>query len=138
MMRFDVPIKVQSSANLREHWAAKAKRVKQQRTATAYRWPTWTAGPLLVVRLTRCAPRSLDGDNLQGALKGIRDEVAAKLRIDDASPLVRWDYRQEKAAKGQESVRVEVMSPAEAAEEASAVTVESYNALLEAHGRTTR
>lgn len=137
-VRFEVPILVKSANNLREHPMARHERVKKQRRATGYRWPGWKAGPLLVVRLTRLAPRSLDGDNLQGALKGVRDEVAAKLLLDDASPLVRWDYRQEKAPTGKESVRVEVLSPAEAADEASAVTVESFNALLEAHGRTKR
>lgn len=98
-------MKVPSASNLREHWAVKAKRVDAQRRATRYRCPAWTGGPLLVVRLTRVASRSLDDDNLRGALKSVRDAVAMWLKVDDASPLVRWEYAQEKGAEP--CVRVE-------------------------------
>jgi hypothetical protein len=93
--RFEVPVKVASTSNLREHWAAKHKRTDAQKRATRAKCPPWTGGPLLVVTLTRVAPRRLDDDNLRGALKSVRDAVATWLRIDDASPLVRWEYAQE-------------------------------------------
>lgn len=96
--RFDVPVKTASTSNLREHWAAKNKRTDAQKRATRSRCPPWTGGPLLLVTLTRVSPRALDDDNLRGALKSVRDAVATWLRVDDASPLVRWEYAQEKGA----------------------------------------
>lgn len=105
-IHFDVPIKAQSTSNLREHWAVKAKRVDAQKRATRAKCPAWTGGPLLTVTLIRVAPRRLDDDNLRGALKSARDAVASWLRVDDASPLVRWEYAQEKGTEPM--VRVEV------------------------------
>jgi hypothetical protein len=93
---FTVPVKTASTSNLREHWAAKAKRAATQRTVTRAVCPTLRMEPLLVVRLTRISPRALDDDNLRGALKSVRDAVAAWLKVDDASPLVQWEYGQEK------------------------------------------
>jgi hypothetical protein len=104
-IRFTVPVKAPSLTNQREHFRVRHARTDAQRGATRRQWPGWDAGPLLVVRLTRVAPRRLDDDNVRGALKSVRDEVAALLRVDDASPLVRWEYG---AESGPESVRVEV------------------------------
>lgn len=106
-LTFTIPITTESMSNARLHWAVKAKKVKAQRTATAYRTPPAlkALGPLLVVTLTRVAPRELDDDNLRGALKGVRDQVASALGVDDRSRLVRWEYGQE---KGEASVRVDV------------------------------
>lgn len=106
MISFTIPVRAPSTPNLREHWAARAKRAKTQRNAVRLKCPRWTTGPLLVVRLTRVAPRALDSDNLQAALKSVRDGVASWLRIDDASPLVEWMYSQE---KGEPSIRVDVV-----------------------------
>lgn len=103
MIEFTIPGSAPSTPNLREHWAAKAKRVKSQRAAVSRVMPTWNSGPLLIIRLTRVGPRTLDTDNLAAALKGHRDAVAARLRVDDASPLVRWEYHQ---AKGEPAVAV--------------------------------
>src|SRR5262245_44239389 len=70
-----------SEANKREHWAAKARRAKQQRIAT-FRWlqhllPRHTQAPdQLHITLTRVAPRALDDDNAQAALKAVRDGVS--------------------------------------------------------------
>lgn len=100
-----VPIETRSTSNLREHHMARHRRADSHKKAIAYRMPRWTEPPLLVVTLTRVAPRRLDDDNLRGALKSVRDGVAARLRIDDASPLVAWEYGQE---KGEASVRVDI------------------------------
>jgi hypothetical protein len=105
MISFTIPIRAPSTPNLREHWAARAKRAKAQKLAARAQCPPYSLSPLLVVTLTRVAPRELDSDNLQGALKSVRDGIATWLRIDDASPLVEWEYAQE---KGEPSVRVEV------------------------------
>jgi hypothetical protein len=106
-LTFTIPIQTESMANARLHWAVKAKKVQAQRRATACRTPATlkALGPLLVVTLTRVAPRELDDDNLRGALKGVRDQVASALGVDDRSRLVRWDYGQ---AKGEASVEVRI------------------------------
>lgn len=105
---FLIPIKAPSTPNLREHWAVKAKRAETQKRAARLRCPPWPGGALLVVKLVRIAPRSLDTDNLAAALKSVRDGIATWLRIDDASPLVAWAYSQE---RGEDGVRVEVFQP---------------------------
>lgn len=107
--RFEVPVKAQSTSNLREHHMARHRRTDAQKRATRARCPPWTGGPLLVVTLTRVSPRPLDDDNLRSALKSVRDAVATWLRIDDASPLVRWEYAQEKGPTP--LVRVEGRTP---------------------------
>lgn len=104
-LRFNLPLRTVSEANARGHWSARAKRAKAQRDATRLLCPRWTGGPLLVVRLTRVGPRELDSDNLTGSLKAVRDGLASWLRLDDATPLVRWEYGQE---RGEPGVRVEV------------------------------
>lgn len=103
-------IKLQGSQNVREHWRARSRRVKTERStaaiaclALAYptQWP-------VVVRLTRIGPRKLDSDNLQGATKGVRDGVADWLRVDDGDESrVTWEYAQ---ARGPYGVRVELGS----------------------------
>lgn len=52
------------------------------------------AGRPIVVKLARLGGRGLDGDNLQGAMKFVRDSVADMLGANDKSPLIRWDYDQ--------------------------------------------
>lgn len=120
-MTFTIPGPCPSASNLREHWAAKAKRVKVQRDKARLLCPRWTGGALLVVELVRVAPRQLDDDNLRGALKGTRDGIAARLGVDDGSALVEWRYGQE---KGEECVRVTVR--------AHGSTVKSQQLLTEA------
>ena len=118
-MIFTIPIRTQSDANLREHWAAKAKRVQIQREAVAW---CWLALPLagrwnvknqlaagLVITLTRIASRDLDDDNLVRSMKAVRDEIAKQLGIDDRSMLVKWQYAQERGNQPKEyAVKVEI------------------------------
>ena len=97
-----------SAANLREHWATKAKRVKAQRVYVgillrqherqlrALGWPA-VAGRMHVT-LSRVAPRKLDDDNLAHAFKAIRDEVAKHFGVDDGSPRWAWRYTQQRGA----------------------------------------
>lgn len=119
MISFTVPGEAPSTPNLREHYMVRARRTKAQRAKVARLMPKWVDGPLLVIRLTRVAPRHLDTDNLAAALKGHRDAVAAKLRIDDATPLVRWEYEQR---KGEPAVEVVVMEASWSALEATSPT----------------
>lgn len=125
-MIFTVPIRTVSALNMREHWAKKAKRVKAERRATfvaaftgdqdgfrerirmtQYACKT-EAGVPLTVALTRVAPRQLDDDNLRGALKGVRDEVAAMLGVDDRDPVVTWQYAQRKGKPKEWAVEVRI------------------------------
>ncbi len=104
-----LPISLPSVANLREHWATKAKRVKAQRNAIIAAWRDhrhleerralfgWLHdGGTVVVTLSRVAPRKLDDDNLVSAFKAMRDEVANRLCVDDGSDAVKWRYLQTK------------------------------------------
>lgn len=95
---FRIAVQTISAANAREHWAKKASRVATERSAV---WATWiqalrpTVKPPATVDLTRIGPKALDDDNLRGALKGVRDEIALRvLKVDDADPRVVWNYHQ--------------------------------------------
>lgn len=102
---FIIPGEAPSTPNLREHWAAKSKRIAAQRAKVKRRAPEWTVPSPVVITLTRVAPRELDDDNVRGALKAHRDAVAAWLRVDDRTPLIEWKYAQ---AKGEPAVKVSV------------------------------
>lgn len=105
-----VHIKTKSTLNLREHYAAKAKRIKGERDAVRDTLRPWLPDPLLprAVLLTRHGSRLLDDDNVRGALKGVRDEVAAWLGIDDADPRVQWCYAQQKCKRVDERVTIDL------------------------------
>lgn len=52
----------------------------------------------VVVTLTRMGPSNgLDCDNLPASCKGVRDQIAKWLGVDDRSPLVTWRYAQVRA-----------------------------------------
>lgn len=95
-IRLIIPMKTVSGMNAREHYMARSRRVKLEREAIAWRLNQHKPLPVpCTVTLTRLAPSAgLDGDNLQSAFKGCRDEVAKWLGIDDKSPLVTWKYGQ--------------------------------------------
>jgi crossover junction endodeoxyribonuclease RusA len=100
MMRVVIPIKTVSEANVRGHWAKGARRAKRQRRVAAdcvhlARLTGAVVPPLpLTVTLTRVAPRRLDSDNLQRALKAIRDGIADALGVDDGDARIDWKYDQ--------------------------------------------
>jgi len=99
------PLKTVSEANRRDHWATKARRVKEQRgisrmEALAHLQPIvrdLSTGRLSIT-LIRGAPRRLDTDNLASALKAVRDGIADFLGIDDGSEAVEWRYDQERCS----------------------------------------
>lgn len=93
-----LPLRLVSEPNARVHWATKAKRVKAQRTAVrmCLGAHVWGRVPCRVL-LTRIGPNALDGDNLAGACKAVRDAVAAALGVDDRDPRVAWEYAQRRA-----------------------------------------
>lgn len=109
--KLTVPIRTKTgnAGHGREHWAVRHKRVKQERRAVALLWPRGFYPRLPVaVKLVRVRPggKDLDTDNLSGALKAIRDQVAEQLKIDDGDKsAATWSYAQE---RGEWAVRIEI------------------------------
>lgn len=80
-----IPLRTSRGQNAREHHHARAKRVKAERSAVAWSL-LGKPKPALpcVVHMTRIAPSNgLDDDNLTGALKAVRDQIAEWLGVDD-------------------------------------------------------
>lgn len=48
----------------------------------------------ICVTLIACRRKRLDGDNLQGGFKHLRDEIARTLGLDDGDDGLRWEYGQ--------------------------------------------
>lgn len=112
MIRTELPLKILSEANGREHWRKVADRKKLHRQ-TARLILQQYARPMredaqFLIRLTRIAPRTLDDDNLASGFKATRDGVADWLGIDDGSPRIVWQYSQERGAARHYAARVEV------------------------------
>jgi hypothetical protein len=108
-------IRTVSESNARGHWSKRAKRARDQRSvaklvvaATLRGSDVASALPCVSVTLTRIAPRSLDDDNLRGALKAVRDGVADALGVDDGHASITWQYAQEKGPPKVYAVVVEV------------------------------
>jgi hypothetical protein len=59
------------------------------------------------VRLTRQGTHRMDSDNLQGAFKAVRDEVARWLDIDDGGDEVTWVYAPQRIRPGAATVTIE-------------------------------
>lgn len=109
-MKLELPLRLHSAANLREHWAVRAKRVAYHRRLVALKLGRhlrrFRSEGELHVTLTRVAPRALDDDNLASAFKAVRDQVAAELgRNDGQKSGLSWAYRQE---PGPYAIRVEL------------------------------
>jgi len=100
-LRVVLPIHTVSEANRRDHWRVKAKRARLHRQTAAALVPRFALP--CAVTLTRVGVRKLDGDNLQGAMKAVRDGVADRLGVPDNDPRIEWRYAQ---AKGKPAVVV--------------------------------
>lgn len=111
-MTFTIPIKIVSVANLREHWAAKAKRTKAHRLeafAEAVLARLRHVPVPCTIKLIRIAPRQLDGhDNLRSAFKAVVDGLCDAMLIKDNDPRVTWEYAQERGCVKEYGARVEV------------------------------
>jgi hypothetical protein len=104
-----VPQLVPSSLNSREHWRPKAARVKRERgMVRLVLSPHDPPAVPVVVTLTRCSVGQLDDDNAVGAMKAVRDEVAAWLGIDDRNPLVTWRVEQRKCKRADAGTTIRV------------------------------
>jgi hypothetical protein len=107
-----VPVRIESSLNLREHWRTRANRNTSHRAAAFF--ALRAAGKFdpatipCTVTITRIAPRLLDDDNLAGGAKSLRDGVADWLAIDDRDPRVRWSYAQRRGAPNEYAAEVAI------------------------------
>lgn len=119
-----VDTRIESEANLREHWTKAHKR------HTAQKWHVHAA---LVpfssqvelpcsIELKRISPRSLDDDNLATAFKYVRDTIAAILLNDfrpgraDNDPRITWQYTQQRGAPKQYSFEILIRGKCDAPE----------------------
>jgi hypothetical protein len=114
-MKIVVPLATVSGMNAREHFRARASRVKKERQAIAWclKGQPYPPTPCSVM-LTRVAwSNGLDDDNLRSALKGVRDQIAEWLGVDDRhSNQVRYFYDQRRAsAPKQAEVWIEFGQP---------------------------
>lgn len=106
-----LPIRLVSEANLREHWRARDKRASDQRGTTLRclsSIPFVTPKPPLVVTIVRVAPRKLDDDNLAISGKHVRDGIADYLGVDDGDPRITWRYEQAQGEPGQYATRIQI------------------------------
>lgn len=115
MIVVTLPISTVSESNRRDHWTARAKRSRDNRTVARVMFAKARfdatgeiyLGGHAVVTLTRISPRMLDDDNLRPALKAVRDGIADALQIDDRDPRVQWRYDQRNGAVQAVEVRME-------------------------------
>lgn len=105
----ELPIRVQSAMNLRENWRAKWERSKKEKRVVEWLTLRQTAPSVpCVVLLTRIGPKNLDGDNLQGGFKHIRDSLAEWIGVDDGDPRIEWRYSQERGKSKEYAARVTI------------------------------
>lgn len=114
-LMLEIPVRTRSMANVRMHWARKARLTREERVATAGVFRDIKIRSRLArlrsvgwyVMLIRVAPRGLDDDNLRPALKAVRDEVTKQLGFDDdRDRRLSWDYAQLKGKPKEYAVRV--------------------------------
>ncbi len=107
-MKFHIPIKLPSLNNVgirMNKWKMiRTKKKQKEATKLILRGHVLPLPPL-VVTITRIGPVKLDDDNLQGACKYVRDEIARAVGLDDGSDLYTWVYYQR---TGKYGVEVEV------------------------------
>jgi hypothetical protein len=95
------------------HWSARHRRFKAQATVLGLVLAGVTVPPLPVsVRWTKLGGNRLDGDNLAGSFKGLRDALAARYGVGDADGSgIEWEYDQ--APGGHHGVRVLIAAAGE-------------------------
>jgi hypothetical protein len=68
-------------------------------------------GDSFVVTMTRVTPGTrADGDNLQSATKGVRDEIAAVLGVDDGDSRLTWVYSRRRGNPREYAVEIVIES----------------------------
>jgi hypothetical protein len=105
MPMVELPLRIESVANKREHWSDRGRRTKMHRFAAI----AVPQHPLpCVVTLIRVAPRKLDGDNLQSGFKALRDGIADRLGVADNDPRIEWRYDQVRGRAKEYAARVKI------------------------------
>lgn len=105
-VRVTLPLRANNPSNgSHGHWPVVARNRAQARSLVHLALPGHLRGARLswpiLVTLVRMSPSSgLDDDNLRGALKAVRDQVAEELGLaNDRDPRVTWEYGQERASR---------------------------------------
>jgi hypothetical protein len=113
------PLRLGRGGNDRDaHWRVRSHRARVTREVVGYELfkahfvrPFPSQYPI-TVSLGRNGPsRGLDGDNLQGSLKVVRDAVADFLQRDDSDPSIRWAYTQCRMPAWEVSIDITVDLP---------------------------
>lgn len=114
-MTLEIPIAITNPLNgsqgttMRGRMAVAGRRAKQRATIELVLKPQPKRPLPCVVILTRIAPRRFDGDGLAAAFKGVRDEIAKWLGVDDRDERIVWHYLQAKSLVPRaESIRITV------------------------------
>ena len=115
-IRIIVPIRLSSTANIREHWAKTYKRSKKQKLAIRSAWKTCVKGSIrlpVAITLIRVAPRTLDYDNLVSAFKCIADAISDCIKPGLAPGQadrkdIFFSYDQIKSTKKRYSIIIEI------------------------------
>lgn len=101
--------------NACEQWRTRAGRVKRERRHIATLLIPQEPPPFpLTVTMTRCSPWLLDDDNIHGACKNTRDEIADWLGLpNDRDPRVTWVVEQRKCHRDSKGMEIRIEARAE-------------------------
>lgn len=97
--------------NERHHWREASRRKKREKKAVwlhlRARFGLTAPALPLVITITRISPGNtpLDSDNVEGACKYVRDEIARWVGVDDGDPWYTWKYAQQ---RGPWAVAIEI------------------------------
>ena len=117
MVSFEISIfiPIKPLSNRQDHWAVAYKRHKKTKEDIQYFLNPQPKIPLpATVTLTRKATHFYDDDNLQHALKYVRDVIANYLipgkpsGHTDNDPRITWIYKQEKVKKEHYGIQINI------------------------------
>ncbi len=107
-----ISIKLESVANLSEHWTKKSKRQRNQKKIIAMHLLKCPIKLPCKVKLTRVSPLELDEDNLISAFKHVKDCIADFLIPGkapgraDSSKEIKWEFDQKKGFKSEFALNI--------------------------------
>ena len=113
-MKVKIPYKLFPIANAKEHWQARAKRVRKEYIIVNSFIKDLPPLPV-VVKLTRIAPRSWDSDNNIIAFKNIRDAIAklyfpkSRNGLMDSYRGFEWEYYQTRGEPKEYGIEIEIV-----------------------------
>ena len=91
-MKLFLPVHTKTPGNTRRHWRIESKEARLQRDAACLLVKCCKDKPPFPVKvtLTRCSPRSLDRQNMGGAMKHVIDGIADAYGVDDGDE--KWEF----------------------------------------------